>query len=79
MRTMRVAQTGIRFVNVKLSEVMSRACNGRRTFITTSLLMVGLWLAVIATVITTSRTAAAQFVAFQEIGGTLPDGHGSDR
>jgi pimeloyl-ACP methyl ester carboxylesterase len=74
MRKMSVAQTRIRFVIVKLSEAMRRPCNGRRTFINTSLLMLGLWLAVIATVITTSRTAAAQFVAFQEIGGTLPDG-----
>src|SRR5918992_1691421 len=73
MRTMSVAQTGISF-NAKLSEAMRRPCNGRRTYTTTSLLMVSLWLALIATVITTSRTAAAQSVAFQEIGGTLPDG-----
>jgi pimeloyl-ACP methyl ester carboxylesterase len=74
MRTMSVAQTRISFVIVKLSEAMRRPCNGRRSLITTSLLMMGLWLAVMATVITTSRTAAAQSVQFEEIGGTLPDG-----
>ena len=74
MKTMSVVQTWTRFVNAKLSEAMGRPCDGRRSFITTSLLMVGLWLAVIAAVITTSRTAAAQSVQFEEIGGTLPDG-----
>ena len=74
MRPMSVTPAGVKFFSAKLSEATPRSCNGRHTTFTTSLLMVGLWLAVTATVITTSRTASAQFVAFQEIGGTLPDG-----
>ena len=62
MRTMSVTPAGVKFFNAKLSEATPRSCNGRRTIITTSLLMVGLWLAVTATVITTSRTASAQSV-----------------
>jgi hypothetical protein len=71
MKTMSVVQIRIRFVNAKLLKAMRRPCDGGRTFITTSL-MVGLGLGVIATVITTSRTAAAQSVQFEEIGGTFP-------
>ncbi len=76
MKTMSVVQVLTRFVNPKFSKAMRRPCYGGRTFIITSLLMVGLWLGVIATVITTSRTAAAQSVQFEEIGGTLSDGTG---
>jgi pimeloyl-ACP methyl ester carboxylesterase len=74
MRTMSVTPTRIRFVSAKISEAMLPPCDSRRSLINTSLLMMGLWLAVMATVITTSRTAAAQSVQFEEIGGTLPDG-----
>ena len=74
MKTMSVVQVLIWFVNPKLSKAMRGPCYGGRAFIITSLLMVGLWLGVMAAVITTSWTAAAQSVQFEEIGGTLPDG-----
>jgi pimeloyl-ACP methyl ester carboxylesterase len=60
--------------SVNLSETVRRPFfDGRHTFII-RLLMLVLWLSVIAAGIATSRTAAAQPVAFDEIGGTLPDG-----
>jgi hypothetical protein len=62
MRPMSVTPAGAKFFSAKLSEATPRSCNGRHTTFTTSLLMVGLCLAVIATVITMSRTVSAQSV-----------------
>jgi hypothetical protein len=53
---------GVKFFSAKLFEATPRSCNGRHATFTTSLLMVGLWLAVTVTVITTNRTASAQSV-----------------
>jgi hypothetical protein len=68
MRPMSVTAAGAKFFSAKLSEATPRSCNGRHTTFTTSLLMVGLWLAVTATVVTMSRTASAQSVPKADCG-----------